>query len=199
MKKVEALPHSIEEGIRKIAAILNKEGIKYSLLGKEIYINEDLILNEDSEIKNKSILEKIKNYMRNERKENYIILSFDSDPKGCYLVIECSDYRSFLTLAKILSFKQEKYVEQMPEIEVQDKKLEKELKIIHKELIGIDYNIEEGELYEDDEYEFIEYGERNCKICGTILRRITISDKDNQIKDGYKCTNTNCLKIYIIR
>lgn len=199
MKKVEALPYSIEEGIKKIAAILNREGIKYNLLGREIYINEDFILNEASEIKNKSILERIKNYMRNEKKENYIILSFDSAPKGSYLVIEYSDYHSYSTLAKVLSFKQGDYVGQITEMEIKDKKLEKELKIIHKELMGIDYKIEEDEPYEDDEYEFIEYGERNCKLCGTILRRITISDKDNKINDGYKCTNTNCLKIYIIR
>ncbi|MCC7572648.1 MAG: hypothetical protein KO464_04580 [Candidatus Methanofastidiosum sp.] len=197
MRKVEALPYTVEEGIKKIVTALNKADIEYYTAGREIYINEDLLLNEDLKGNDGSFIKKIKDYFRNEIEADYAILSFDSAPDGSYMVIEYNNYATFSSLAKIFSLKPEDEmgVKHLPEIK--DTKLERELDIINREISDADIEFEDKE--EDEEYDYITFGERNCKICGSVIRRVTVNDKDGKIRDGYKCVNTNCLKIYIIR
>ena len=150
-------------------------------------------------IKNKSFIKKIKEYLRNEIEADYAIISFDSAPKGSYMIIEFNNNATFSTLAKIFSLKPgDEVTEQTLTNEVTDTKLERELRIINKDISGEEIEFEDKE-YSEEEYEYIDFGERNCKVCGSIIRRITVHDKDGKVRDGYKCINTNCLKIYIIR
>ncbi|HQG61994.1 MAG TPA: hypothetical protein PLU96_07955, partial [Methanofastidiosum sp.] len=81
-----------------------------------------------------------------------------------------------------------------------DSKLERELKMINRDISGEDVSFEDEDSEDDEEeYEYINFGEKQCRVCGAVIRRVTIHDEDGNIKDGYKCINTNCLKIYIIR
>lgn len=200
MRKVEALPYTVEEAINKVVKDLTKIRIEFYTAGREIYINEDLILNKDVEFQRKSIINKIKNYLKNEIEEEYAILSFDDAPNGSYLVIEYSNYATFTTLAKMLNLKPEDEVtEEKHVLQNKDSKLERELKIINRDISGEDIDFEDEKEEDEEEYDYINFGERNCKVCGSVIRRITIHDKEGNIRDGYKCVNTNCLKIYIIR
>ncbi len=200
MRKVEALPYTVEEAINKVVKDLTKIRIEFYTAGREIYINEDLILNKDVEFQRKSIINKIKNYLKNEIEEEYAILSFDDAPNGSYLVIEYSNYATFATLAKMLNLKPEDEVtEEKHVLQNKDSKLERELKIINRDISGEDIDFEDEKEEDEEEYDYINFGERNCKVCGSVIRRITIHDKEGNIRDGYKCVNTNCLKIYIIR
>lgn len=200
MRKVEALPYTVEEAITKVVKGLTKIGVEFYKTEREIYINEDLILNKGPDLERKSIITKIKNYLKNEIEEDYAILSFDEAPNGSYLVVEYTNYATFTTLAKMLNLKPENEVsEEKYVIENKDSKLERELKIINKEISGEDTDIDDEEEEDEEEYDYINFGERNCKICGSVIRRVTVHDKEGNIRDGYKCVNTNCLKIYIIR
>ena len=200
MRRVEALPYTVEEAINKTTKELTKIGIEFYTAGNEIYINEDLILNKDASSERRSIGRRIKNYLKNEVEENYAILSFDDAPDGSYLVIEYTDHEAFTILAKILSLKSKSV---MPEdkhvLENIDSKLERELKMINRDISGEDISFEEEDSEDEEEYEYINFGEKQCRVCGAVIRRVSIHDKDGNIKDGYKCINTNCLKIYIIR
>lgn len=199
MRKVEALPYTIEEVIKKVNLALGEANIEYYTAGREFYINEDLLLSENLEGKNKSFIKKIKEYLRNEIEADYAIISFDSATKGSYMIIEFNNNATFSTLAKIFSLKpSDEVTEQTLTNEVTDTKLERELRIINKDISGEEIEFEDKE-YSEEEYEYIDFGERNCKVCGSIIRRITVHDKDGKVRDGYKCINTNCLKIYIIR
>ncbi len=198
MRKIEALPYNVEESMTKIIKALTKASIEYYTAGREIYINEDLLLNENLEGKGKSFMEKIKDYLRNDVKTNYAIISFEKSPGGSYLILEYANHATFSKLVNIFNLKPENEVaEETITTEINDTKLERELSIIKKDISGekIDFDEENGE----EEYDYIEFGERNCKVCGSIIRRITVHDKDGNLRDCYKCTNTNCLKIYIIR
>ena len=198
MRKVEALPYTVEEGIKKVVLALNKADIEYYTAGREIYINEDLLLNQDLEGNDRSFIKKIKDYLRNEIEADYAILSFDKAPDGSYMVIEYNNYATFSALAKIFSLKPEDEVGEEKHLpEIKDTKLERELDIINREISGEDIEFDDKE--DDEEYDYINFGERNCKVCGSVIRRVTVHDKDGKIRDGYKCVNTNCLKIYIIR
>ena len=198
MRKVEALPYTVEEGIKKIVLALNKADIEYYTAGREIYINEDLLLNQDLEGNDRSFIKKIKDYLKNEIEADYAILSFDTAPDGSYMVIEYNNYATFSALAKIFSLKPEDEVGEEKHLpEIKDTKLERELDIINREISGEDIEFDDKE--DDEEYDYINFGERNCKVCGSVIRRVTLHDKDGKIRDGYKCVNTNCLKIYIIR
>lgn len=198
MRKVEALPYTVDEGIKKVVLALNKADIEYYTAGKEIYINEDLLLNQDLEGNDRSFIKKIKDYLRNEIEADYAILSFDSAPDGSYMVIEYNNYATFSALAKIFSLKPEDEVGEEKHLpEIKDTKLERELDIINREITGEDIEFDDKE--DDEEYDYINFGERNCKVCGSVIRRVTVHDKDGKVRDGYKCVNTNCLKIYIIR
>ncbi|MDX9797582.1 MAG: hypothetical protein WDA59_07360 [Methanofastidiosum sp.] len=196
MRKVEALPYTVEEGIKKVVQALNKADIEYYTAGKEIYINEDLLLNQDLKGDDRSFIKKIKDYLRNEIEADYAIISFDTAPDGSYIVIEYDNYATFSRLAKIFSLKLEDEEKHLPEIK--DTKLERELDIINREISDGDIEFDDKED-DDEEYDYINFGERNCKVCGSVIRRVTIHDKDDKMRDGYKCVNTNCLKIYIIR
>lgn len=199
MRKVETLPWKVEEGKNRIVTALSKADVDYYTEGREIYINEDLLLNEDLEVNDKSFIKKIKNYLRNEIEAKYVILSFDTAPKGSYMVIECANHITFSKLAKIFNLKSEDEVieeEYFPEIK--DAKLERELEAINREILDKDVELHNEEENEG-EYDYINFGERNCKVCGSVIRRITVHDKEGKVRDGYKCVNTNCLKIYIIR
>ncbi|HOI77038.1 MAG TPA: hypothetical protein PLI06_05445 [Methanofastidiosum sp.] len=198
MRKVEALPYTVEEGIKKVLMTLNKVDIEYYTAGREIYINEDLLLNQDLEGNDRSFIKKIKDYLRNEIEADYAILSFDTAPDGSYMVIEYNNYATFSALAKILSLKPEDEVSEEKHLPgIKDTKLERELDIINREISGEDVKFDDKE--DDEEYDYINFGERNCKVCGSVIRRVTVHDKDGKMRDGYKCVNTNCLKIYIIR
>ena len=198
MRKVEALPYTIEEGIKKVVLALNKAGIEYYTAGREIYINEDLLLNQDLEREERSFIQKIKDYLRNEIEADYAILSFDTAPEGSYIIIEYNNYATFSLLAKIFSLNSEnEVIEEKHLPEIKNTKLERELDIINRDISGQDIEFDDKE--EDGEYDYINFGERNCKVCGSIIRRVTVHDKDGKVRDGYKCVNTNCLKIYIIR
>ncbi|HNR45173.1 MAG TPA: hypothetical protein PKH80_08430 [Methanofastidiosum sp.] len=198
MRKVEALPYTVEEGIKKVLMALNKVDIEYYTAGREIYINEDLLLNQDLEGNDRSFIKKIKDYLRNEIEADYAILSFDTAPDGSYMVIEYNNYATFSALAKILSLKPEDEVSEEKHLPgIKDTKLERELDIINREISGEDVKFDDKE--DDEEYDYINFGERNCKVCGSVIRRVTVHDKDGKMRDGYKCVNTNCLKIYIIR
>jgi len=198
MRKVEALPYTVDEGIKKVVLALNKADIEYYTAGREIYINEDLLLNQDLEGNDRSFIKKIKDYLRNEIEADYAILSFDKAPDGSYMVIEYNNYATFSALAKIFSLKPEDEVGEEKHLpEIKDTKLERELDIINREISGEDIEFDDKE--DDEEYDYINFGERNCKVCGSVIRRVTVHDKDGKIRDGYKCVNTNCLKIYIIR
>jgi hypothetical protein len=199
MRKVEALPYTVDEGIKKVVLALNKADIEYYTAGKEIYINEDLLLNQDLEGNDRSFIKKIKDYLRNEIEADYAILSFDSAPDGSYMVIEYNNYATFSALAKIFSLKPEDEVGEEKHLpEIKDTKLERELDIINREISGKDIEFDDKED-DEEEYDYINFGERNCKVCGSVIRRVTVHDKDGKMRDGYKCVNTNCLKIYIIR
>jgi hypothetical protein len=199
MRKVEALPYTVDEGIKKVVLALNKADIEYYTAGKEIYINEDLLLNQDLEGNDRSFIKKIKDYLRNEIEADYVILSFDSAPDGSYMVIEYNNYATFSALAKIFSLKPEDEVGEEKHLpEIKDTKLERELDIINREISGKDIEFDDKED-DEEEYDYINFGERNCKVCGSVIRRVTVHDKDGKMRDGYKCVNTNCLKIYIIR
>ncbi len=199
MRKVEALPYTVDEGIKKVVLALNKADIEYYTAGKEIYINEDLLLNQDLEGNDRSFIKKIKDYLRNEIEADYAILSFDSAPDGSYMVIEYNNYATFSALAKIFSLKPEDEVGEEKHLpEIKDTKLERELDIINREISGEDIEFDDKED-DEEEYDYINFGERNCKVCGSVIRRVTVHDKDGKMRDGYKCVNTNCLKIYIIR
>ena len=199
MRKVEALPYTVDEGIKKVVLALNKADIEYYTAGKEIYINEDLLLNQDLEGNDRSFIKKIKDYLRNEIEADYVILSFDSAPDGSYIVIEYNNYATFSALAKIFSLKPEDEVGEEKHLpEIKDTKLERELDIINREISGKDIEFDDKED-DEEEYDYINFGERNCKVCGSVIRRVTVHDKDGKVRDGYKCVNTNCLKIYIIR
>ena len=199
MRKVEALPYTVDEGIKKVVLALNKADIEYYTAGKEIYINEDLLLNQDLEGNDRSFIKKIKDYLRNEIEADYVILSFDSAPDGSYIVIEYNNYATFSALAKIFSLKPEDEVGEEKHLpEIKDTKLERELDIINREISGKDIEFDDKED-DEEEYDYINFGERNCKVCGSVIRRVTVHDKDGKMRDGYKCVNTNCLKIYIIR
>ena len=198
MKKVEALPYKVDEAITKIVKGLTDMGIDFYQSGREIYVNEDIILNREQKGNDKPIIKKIKEYLKNEVEKNYAVISFDSAPKGSYIVIEYMNFETFSLLANILKLKpQEEIFEEKLIFETKDKKLERELDIISREVSGEDIYLDDEET--DEDYEYIEFGERHCKVCGSVIRRITIQDKDGNIKDGYKCINTNCLKVYIIR
>lgn len=201
MRKVEALPYTVEEAINKVVKGLEKIGIEFYTAGREIYINEDLILNKDTDAQGKSIVSKIKNYLKNEVEVDYAILTFDDAPNGSYLVAEYINYATFSTLAKMLNIKPEDEVTEerhhVPKPE--DSKLERELKIINREISDEDIDFEDEEEDDEEEYDYINFGERQCKNCGSVIRRVTVQDKDGNILDGYKCVNTNCLKVYIIR
>ncbi|HNZ60474.1 MAG TPA: hypothetical protein PKH48_03465 [Methanofastidiosum sp.] len=201
MRRVEALPYTVEEAINKTIKELTKIGIEFHATGREIYINEDLILDKDASSERRSIGRRIKNYFKNEVEENYAILSFDDAPEGSYLVVEYTDHAAFTALAKILNLKSKSV---MPEdkhvLENIDSKLERELKMINRDISGEDVSFEDEDSEDDEEeYEYINFGEKQCRVCGAVIRRVTIHDEDGNIKDGYKCINTNCLKIYIIR
>ncbi|MEN6379788.1 MAG: hypothetical protein ABFD15_09455 [Methanofastidiosum sp.] len=199
MRKVEALPYTVDEGIKKVVLALNKADIEYYTAGKEIYINEDLLLNQDLEGNDRSFIKKIKDYLRNEIEADYAILSFDSAPDGSYMVIEYNNYATFSALAKIFSLKPEDEVGEEKHLpEINDTKLERELDIINREISGEDIEFDDKED-DEEEYDYINFGERNCKVCGSVIRRVTVHGKDGKMRDGYKCVNTNCLKIYIIR
>ncbi len=199
MRKVEALPYTVDEGIKKVVLALNKADIEYYTAGKEIYINEDLLLNQDLEGNDRSFIKKIKDYLRNEIEADYTILSFDSAPDGSYMVIEYNNYATFSALAKIFSLKPEDEVGEERHLpEIKDTKLERELDMINREISGADIEFDDKED-DEEEYDYINFGERNCKVCGSVIRRVTVHDKDGKVRDGYKCVNTNCLKIYIIR
>lgn len=199
MRKVEALPYTVEESIKKVNMALSKANIEYYTAGREFYINEDLLLSENLEGHDKSFIDKIKDYLRNEIEANYAMISFDNAPDGSYMVIEYNNNATFLALAKIFSLKPEdEIIEETPKIEIEDTKLERELRIINKDISGEDIEFEDEEA-DEEEYEYINFGERNCRVCGSVIRRITVHDKDGKLRDGYKCINTNCLKIYIIR
>ena len=73
-----------------------------------------------------------------------------------------------------------------------------QLDMINREISGEDIEFDDKED-DEEEYDYINFGERNCKVCGSVIRRVTVHDKDGKVRDGYKCVNTNCLKIYIIR
>ena len=200
MRRVEALPYTVEEAINKTTKELTKIGIEFYTAGNEIYINEDLILNKDASSERRSIGRRIKNYLKNEVEENYAILSFDDAPDGSYLVIEYTDHEAFTILAKILSLKSKSVMpEEKHVFENIDSKLERELKMINRDISGEDISFEEEDSEDEEEYEYINFGEKQCRVCGAVIRRVSIHDKDGNIKDGYKCINTNCLKIYIIR
>ncbi|KYC45194.1 MAG: hypothetical protein APG12_00892 [Candidatus Methanofastidiosum methylothiophilum] len=199
MRKVEALPYTIEELIKKVNLALGKANIEYFTAGREFYINEDLLLSETIGGTNKSLIHKIKEYLRNETEANYAIISFDSAPKGCYMIIEFSEHATFSALAKIFSLKTDDEVSEQVQVEeINDTKLERELRIINKDISGKEIESDDEEDGEE-EYEYIDFGERTCKVCGSIIRRITVQESDGKVRDGYKCINTNCLKIYIIR
>ncbi|HII94211.1 MAG TPA: hypothetical protein HA367_00485, partial [Candidatus Methanofastidiosum sp.] len=137
MRKVEALPYTVDEGIKKVVLALNKADIEYYTAGKEIYINEDLLLNQDLEGNDRSFIKKIKDYLRNEIEADYVILSFDSAPDGSYIVIEYNNYATFSALAKIFSLKPEDEVGEEKHLpEIKDTKLERELDIINREISG---------------------------------------------------------------
>ncbi|KYC53721.1 MAG: hypothetical protein AMQ22_00108 [Candidatus Methanofastidiosum methylothiophilum] len=198
MRKVEALPYTVEEGIKKVVTTLNKANIEYYTAGREIYINEDLLLNQDLEGEDRTFIQKIKDYLRNEIEADYAILSFDTAPKGSYIIIEYNNYATFSSLAKIFSLRPEdEVIEEKHFPEIKDTKIERELDIINRDISGEDYEFEEED--DEEDYDYINFGERNCKVCGSVIRRVTVHDKDGKIRDGYKCVNTNCLKIYIIR
>ncbi|HPU91967.1 MAG TPA: hypothetical protein PLA04_07225 [Methanofastidiosum sp.] len=200
MRRVEALPYTVEEAINKTTKELTKIGIEFYTAGNEIYINEDLILNKDASSERRSIGRRIKNYLKNEVEENYAILSFDDAPDGSYLVIEYTDHEAFTILAKILSLKSKSVMpEEKHVFENIDSKLERELKMINRDISGEEVSFEDEDSEDEEEYEYINFGEKQCRVCGAVIRRVTIHDKDGNIKDGYKCINTNCLKIYIIR
>ena len=201
MRRVEALPYTVEEAINKTIKELTKIGIEFHATGREIYINEDLILDKDASSERRSIGRRIKNYLKNEVEENYAILSFDDAPDGSYLVIEYTDHEAFTILAKILSLKSKSVMpEEKHVLENIDSKLERELKMINRDISGEDVSFEDEDSEDDEEeYEYINFGEKQCRVCGAVIRRVTIHDEDGNIKDGYKCINTNCLKIYIIR
>lgn len=201
MRRVEALPYTVGEAISKTTKELTKIGIEFHAAGREIYISEDLILDKDASSERRSIGRRIKNYLKNEVEENYAILSFDDAPDGSYLVIEYTDHEAFAILAKILSLKSKSVMpEEKHVLENIDSKLERELKMINRDISGEDVSFEdEGSEDDEEEYEYINFGEKQCRVCGAVIRRVTIHDEDGNIKDGYKCINTNCLKIYIIR
>lgn len=198
MRKVEALPYTVEEGIKKVLTTLNKANIEYYTAGREIYINEDLLLNQDLEGEDRTFIQKIKDYLRNEIEADYAILSFDTAPKGSYIIIEYNNYATFSSLAKIFSLRPEdEVIEEKHLPEIKDTKIKRELDIINRDISGEDYEFEEED--DEEDYDYINFGERNCKVCGSVIRRVTVHDKDGKVRDGYKCVNTNCLKIYIIR
>lgn len=198
MRKVEALPYTVEEGIKKVLTTLNKANIEYYTAGREIYINEDLLLNQDLEREDRTFIQKIKDYLRNEIEADYAILSFDTAPKGSYIIIEYNNYATFSSLAKIFSLRPEdEVIEEKHLPEIKDTKIKRELDIINRDISGEDYEFEEED--DEEDYDYINFGERNCKVCGSVIRRVTVHDKDGKVRDGYKCVNTNCLKIYIIR
>lgn len=198
MRKVEALPYTVEEGIKKVVTTLNKANIEYYTAGREIYINEDLLLNQDLEGEDRTFIQKIKDYLRNEIEADYAILSFDTAPKGSYIIIEYNNYATFSSLAKIFSLRPEdEVIEEKHLPEIKDTKIKRELDIINRDISGEDYEFEEED--DEEDYDYINFGERNCKVCGSVIRRVTVHDKDGKVRDGYKCVNTNCLKIYIIR
>ncbi len=198
MRKVEALPYTVEEGIKKVLTTLNKADIEYYTAGREIYINEDLLLNQDLEGEDRTFIQKIKDYLRNEIEADYAILSFDTAPKGSYIIIEYNNYATFSSLAKIFSLRPEdEVIEEKHLPEIKDTKIKRELDIINRDISGEDYEFEEED--DEEDYDYINFGERNCKVCGSVIRRVTVHDKDGKVRDGYKCVNTNCLKIYIIR
>lgn len=198
MRKVEALPYTVEEGIKKVVTTLNKANIEYYTAGREIYINEDLLLNQDLEGEDRTFIQKIKDYLRNEIEADYAILSFDTAPKGSYIIIEYNNYATFSSLAKIFSLRPEdEVIEEKHLPEIKDTKIKRELDIINRDISGEDYEFEEED--DEEDYDYINFGERNCKVCGSVLRRVTVHDKEGKVRDGYKCVNTNCLKIYIIR
>ena len=198
MRKVEALPYTVEEGIKKVVTTLNKANIEYYTAGREIYINEDLLLNQDLEREDRTFIQKIKDYLRNEIEADYAILSFDTAPKGSYIIIEYNNYATFSSLAKIFSLRPEdEVIEEKHLPEIKDTKIKRELDIINRDISGEDYEFEEED--DEEDYDYINFGERNCKVCGSVIRRVTVHDKDGKVRDGYKCVNTNCLKIYIIR
>ena len=198
MRKVEALPYTVEEGIKKVLTTLNKANNEYYTAGREIYINEDLLLNQDLEGEDRTFIQKIKDYLRNEIEADYAILSFDTAPKGSYIIIEYNNYATFSSLAKIFSLRPEdEVIEEKHLPEIKDTKIKRELDIINRDISGEDYEFEEED--DEEDYDYINFGERNCKVCGSVIRRVTVHDKDGKVRDGYKCVNTNCLKIYIIR
>lgn len=198
MRKVEALPYTVEEGIKKVVTTLNKANIEYYTAGREIYINEDLLLNQDLEGEDRTFIQKIKDYLRNEIEADYAILSFDTAPKGSYIIIEYNNYATFSSLAKIFSLRPEdEVIEEKHLPEIKDTKIKRELDIINRDISGEDYEFEEED--DEEDYDYINFGERNCKVCGSVIRRVTVHDKEGKVRDGYKCVNTNCLKIYIIR
>jgi hypothetical protein len=107
MRKVEALPYTVDEAIARVVKGLTKIGIEFYTAGREIYINEDLILNQNLQDQGKSVISKIKNYLKNESDVDYAILSFDDAPDGSYLVVEYINFQTFSTLAKMLNLKPE--------------------------------------------------------------------------------------------
>ncbi|NMC58752.1 MAG: hypothetical protein GYA51_05095 [Candidatus Methanofastidiosa archaeon] len=201
MRKVEALPYTVDEAIARVVKGLTKIGIEFYTAGREIYINEDLILNQNLQDQGKSVISKIKNYLKNESDVDYAILSFDDAPDGSYLVVEYINFQTFSTLAKMLNLKPEdEVIEKKRVSEPKDTKLERELRIIDKEISGEDIVFDDEEEEDtEEEYDYINFGERHCKVCGSVIRRVAVHGKDGKILDGYKCVNTNCLKIYIIR
>ena len=149
MRRVEALPYTVEEAINKTIKELTKIGIEFHATGREIYINEDLILDKDASSERRSIGRRIKNYFKNEVEENYAILSFDDAPEGSYLVVEYTDHAAFTALAKILNLKSKSV---MPEdkhvLENIDSKLERELKMINRDISGEDVSFEDEDSEE---------------------------------------------------
>ena len=59
MRKVEALPYTVEESIKKVNMALSRANIEYYTAGREFYINEDLLLSENLEGHDKSFIDKI--------------------------------------------------------------------------------------------------------------------------------------------
>ncbi len=152
MRRVEALPYTVEEAINKTTKELTKIGIEFYTAGNEIYINEDLILNKDASSERRSIGRRIKNYLKNEVEENYAILSFDDAPDGSYLVIEYTDHEAFTILAKILSLKSKSVMpEEKHVLENIDSKLERELKMINRDISGEDISFEEEDSEDEEE------------------------------------------------
>ena len=72
MRKVEALPYTVEESIKKVNMALGKANIEYYTAGREFYINEDLLLSENLEGHDKSFIDKIKDYLRNRSEERRV-------------------------------------------------------------------------------------------------------------------------------